>query len=157
MFQLTINEKGGPSRQESFDKTEITIGRVQGNDVILPKGNISKRHSRIVLKDGKFIIVDLKSTNGTYVNGKKITAPQVIKATDKIYIGDYTLQLANGAAAGSAAEARAPSERAKTGQRDEIDLFGGDAAAEEAAPPAASAKGGSPGLIDDNFDQEFDV
>ena len=44
--------------------------------MILPKGNISKRHSRIVLKDGKFIIVDLKSTNGTYVNGKKITAPR---------------------------------------------------------------------------------
>lgn len=155
MFQLTINEKGGQATSQSFDKNEITIGRVQGNDVVLPKGNISKRHSRIVLKDGKFIIVDLKSTNGTYVNGKKITAPQVIKATDKIYIGDYTLQLANGAA--SAAEARAPSERAKTGQRDEIDLFGGDAAAEEVAPPATSAKGGSPGLIDDNFDQEFDV
>src|SRR5688572_31711457 len=120
MFQLTINEKGGPSRQESFEKTEITIGRVQGNDVILPKGNISKRHSRIVLKDGKFIIVDLKSTNGTYVNGKKITAPQVIKATDKIYIGDYTLQLANGAAAGaSPSESREASPRAKTGQRDE--------------------------------------
>jgi pilus assembly protein CpaF len=52
MFQISINEKGGPSRQESFDKGEITIGRVQGNDVILPKGNISKRHSRIVVKDG---------------------------------------------------------------------------------------------------------
>src|SRR4029079_14735999 len=112
MFQLTINEKGGQSTAQSFDKNEITIGRVAGNDVVLPKGNISKRHSRIVLKDGKFIIVDLKSTNGTYVNGKNITAPQVIKSTDKIYIGDYTLQLANGAAGGAPPETREQSARA---------------------------------------------
>ena len=50
---------------------------------------MSKRHARIVLKDGKFIIVDLKSTNGTYVNGRKITSPLVVKDSDKIYIGDF--------------------------------------------------------------------
>src|ERR1041384_3436184 len=74
MFTVIITEKGGDQRRQDFDKAEVTIGRVQGNDIILPKGNVSKRHSRIVFKDGKFIIVDLKSTNGTYVNGRKITA-----------------------------------------------------------------------------------
>jgi pilus assembly protein CpaF len=155
MFQLTINEKGGQATAQSFDKNEITIGRVQGNDVVLPKGNISKRHSRIVLKDGKFIIVDLKSTNGTYVNGKKITAPQVIKATDKIYIGDYTLQLTNGGA-GAAADAKELPKAPSKSARDEVDLFGGDAAAEEPSD-GGGQKSPSPGLIDDNFDQEFDV
>src|SRR5688572_24051572 len=157
MFQLTINEKGGPSRQESFEKTEITIGRVQGNDVILPKGNISKRHSRIVLKDGKFIIVDLKSTNGTYVNGKKITAPQVIKSTDKIYIGDFTIQLTPMNGAASQAEPREASARPQRQQKEEqeIDLFGGDAPLDLDDAPRASGAGASPGLIDDNFDQEF--
>jgi pilus assembly protein CpaF len=91
MFSITVTEKGGEQRRLDFDKPEITIGRVQGNDVILPKGNVSKRHARIVLKDGKFIIVDLKSTNGTYVNGRKITSPLVVKETDKIYIGDFIL------------------------------------------------------------------
>src|SRR5690606_33760519 len=76
---------------EYFEKAEVTIGRIQGNDVVLAKGNVSKHHSRIVLKDGKFIIVDLKSTNGTYVNGRKISAPQVLKPEDKVYIGDYIL------------------------------------------------------------------
>src|SRR5882762_334367 len=89
VFTIIISEKGGEQRRVDFDKPEITIGRVQGNDVILPKGNVSKRHSRIVLKDGKYIIVDLKSTNGTYVNGRKITSPLVLKDTDKIYIGDF--------------------------------------------------------------------
>src|SRR5918999_6020545 len=89
MFTIIIQEKGGEQRRMVFDKPEVTIGRVQGNDIVLPKGNVSKRHARIVLKDGKFIIVDLKSTNGTYVNGRKITSPLVVKDSDKIYIGDF--------------------------------------------------------------------
>ncbi len=92
-YTIMITEKGGKPRSEQFEQNELTIGRVQGNDIVLPKGNISKRHSRIVLRDGKFIIVDLKSTNGTFVNGKRISSPQVLKDSDKIYIGDFTLQL----------------------------------------------------------------
>jgi pilus assembly protein CpaF len=100
MFAIVVNEKGGEQKRLEFDKPEVTIGRVQGNDIILPKGNVSKRHSRIVLKDGKFIIVDLKSTNGTYVNGRKITSPLVVKGSDKIYIGDFILSIEEMQAAG---------------------------------------------------------
>src|SRR4029079_15693515 len=89
MFTIHIQEKGGEQRRMVFNKPEVTIGRVQGNDIVLPKGNVSKHHARIVLKDGKFIIVDLKSTNGTYLNGRKITSPLVVKDSDKIYIGDF--------------------------------------------------------------------
>jgi pilus assembly protein CpaF len=101
MFAIVVNEKGGEQKRLEFDKPEVTIGRVQGNDIILPKGNVSKRHSRIVLKDGKFIIVDLKSTNGTYVNGRKITSPLVVKGSDKIYIGDFILSIEELAGAGA--------------------------------------------------------
>src|SRR5688500_5470268 len=107
MFAIIITEKGGEQRRMVFDKPEVTIGRVQGNDIVLPKGNVSKRHARIVLKDGKFIIVDLKSTNGTYVNGRKITSPLVIKETDKIYIGDFILSVDEGT---SVEGGRAPSD-----------------------------------------------
>jgi pilus assembly protein CpaF len=96
MFSILISEKGGETKRLEFDRPEITIGRVAGNDIVLPKGNVSKRHSRIVFKDGKFIIVDLKSTNGTYVNGRKITAPLVIKGADKIYIGDFIMNIEEG-------------------------------------------------------------
>ena len=111
MFAITISEKGGETKRLDFDKPEITIGRVQGNDIILPKGNVSKRHSRIVLKDGKFIIVDLKSTNGTYVNGRKITSPIVIKGTDKVYIGDFVLTVEDGAAGADAGGSGARRDR----------------------------------------------
>src|ERR1700743_3054590 len=102
MFTILIQEKGGEQRRMVFNKSEVTIGRVQGNDIVLPKGNVSKRHARIVLKDGKFIIVDLKSTNGTYVNGRKITSPLVVKGSDKIYIGDFILSIEELAAAAGA-------------------------------------------------------
>jgi pilus assembly protein CpaF len=115
MFTIHIQEKGGEQRRMVFNKPEVTIGRVQGNDIVLPKGNVSKRHARIVLKDGKFIIVDLKSTNGTYVNGRKITSPLVVKDSDKIYIGDFIVGVDEAAAAeaDSASEpSTAPPERA---------------------------------------------
>jgi len=117
MFTILIQEKGGEQRRMVFNKPEVTIGRVQGNDIVLPKGNVSKRHARIVLKDGKFIIVDLKSTNGTYVNGRKITSPLVVKDSDKIYIGDFIVgvdEAASGDSDGASSEVSTtpPGERA---------------------------------------------
>lgn len=108
MFTIIIQEKGGEQRRVVFNKPEVTIGRVQGNDIVLPKGNVSKRHARIVLKDGKFIIVDLKSTNGTYVNGRKITSPLVVKDSDKIYIGDFIVGVDEAGAGESEAPMEAP-------------------------------------------------
>src|SRR4051794_10750320 len=93
MFFITLAEKGGDARDLLFEKEEVTIGRLAGNDIVLNKGNVSKYHSKIVLKDGKYIVVDLKSTNGTFVNGKKIGAPLVVRPTDKIYDGNYIINV----------------------------------------------------------------
>ena len=93
MFLITLAEKGGDTQELTFEKPEVTIGRLGGNDLVLAKGNVSKHHSKIVLKDGKYIVVDLRSTNGTFVNGKKIAGPLVVRPTDKIYIGDYIINV----------------------------------------------------------------
>src|SRR5678809_1351713 len=93
MFSVIISEKGGAERRESFDKSEINVGRVQGNDLMLPKGNVSKHHARLLYRDGRFIVTDLKSTNGTYVNGRKIAQATIVREGDKIYIGDFVLRI----------------------------------------------------------------
>ena len=108
MFTVVVQEKGGKTQRLQFNKNEITVGRVQGNDIVLPKGNVSKRHAKIVYKENKFIVVDLKSTNGTYVNGHKIASPQVIKGSDKVFIGDFVIEIESGADAGAGAPAPAP-------------------------------------------------
>jgi pilus assembly protein CpaF len=96
MFTIIISEKGGAERREGFDRNEINVGRVQGNDLMLPKGNVSKHHARLLYRDGRFIVTDLKSTNGTYVNGRKISQATIVREGDKIYIGDFVLRLETG-------------------------------------------------------------
>ena len=92
MIKLTLTEKGGEPKVLTFDKDEITIGRVSGNDIVLAKGNISKRHTRLTRRgENGMEIADLKSTNGTYVNGRKIAGPTVVAATDRIYVGDFLI------------------------------------------------------------------
>src|SRR5438309_1904825 len=93
MFAIVISEKGGAERREVFDKHEINVGRVQGNDLMLPKGNVSKRHARLLFRDGRVIVTDLKSTNGTYVNGRKIAQATIVREGDKIYVGDFVLRV----------------------------------------------------------------
>jgi pilus assembly protein CpaF len=105
MFSVIISEKGGAERREAFDRTEINVGRVQGNELMLPKGNVSKRHARLLYRDGRFIVTDLKSTNGTYVNGRKIAQATIVREGDKIYIGDFVLRIESAASAGGPAAA----------------------------------------------------
>jgi len=93
MVKVKISEKGGQQSNYDFDKPEVTIGRMKGNDIVLPKENVSKKHARIYGRNGTLMIDDLDSTNGTYVNGRKVTSEHEITENDKIYIGDFILQV----------------------------------------------------------------
>lgn len=92
-FTLLISEKGGGERRQSYQASEITLGRVQGNDLVLPKGNVSKRHARILFREGRFIVTDLNSTNGTYVNRRRIAQATIIREDDRIYVGDFVIRV----------------------------------------------------------------
>ncbi len=96
MFRLKITGQGSEKIQE-FNKQTIFIGRSQDNDLILPVPSVSKRHARLLIKDGRYVIMDLGSTNGTFVNGKQINGPVVVKPNDIINIGEYELTLLSGA------------------------------------------------------------
>jgi hypothetical protein len=72
---------------------EVSVGRVQGNAVVLPSGEISKRQCRIVFKDGQAIVVDTGSACGTYVDGRKIRGPTVLRDGSVIYAGDWQLRV----------------------------------------------------------------
>ena len=94
LFAVVVSSPSGSEQQRFvFDKPEITIGRVPGNDVVLPHGSVSRRHARIVIKEEKFILVDLRSTNGTFVNGRRITSPLVITEHDHLSIGDLRISV----------------------------------------------------------------
>lgn len=130
MFAVVISEKGGAERREAFERLEISVGRVQGNDLMLPKGNVSKRHARLLYRDGRFIVTDLNSTNGTYVNRRRISQATIVREGDRIYIGDFVLRI----------EASEPAETGdnKAGSGSQRIIRPGDAQPEplgEACPP----------------------
>jgi len=96
MLILTLAEKGGESKDLTFDKTEIRVGRVRDNDIVLPKGNVSKHHCRLLLQNGQLTVEDLGSTNGTYVNGRKIAEATSISTSDKVFVGDFAIRVTGG-------------------------------------------------------------
>ena len=93
MVNLSLTEKGGSTNELSFDKDEVTVGRVRGNDIVLPKGNVSKHHCHLIIQGDEVVVEDLHSTNGTYVNGRKIAEPTPVSTTDKIFVGDFIIRL----------------------------------------------------------------
>ncbi len=99
MYAVVVTDEGGVQRRLDFSKPELTVGRVQGNDIVLAKRNVSKQHARLTLEAERAIVTDLNSTNGTWVNGRRISSPYPIKLGDKIYIADFiiTLEPANDA------------------------------------------------------------
>ena len=69
------------------------IGRDAGNDIPLPDEAASARHATLALEDGEWWIEDLGSTNGTLVNGTRITRRERLRAGDEIAIGRVALRL----------------------------------------------------------------
>ena len=92
MLTFQISEKGGKQTQHDFDQTRISIGRMKKNEIVLPRGNVSKKHAALYYQNSNLLIEDLDSTNGTYVNGRKVEGKQDITRDDKIYIGDFILK-----------------------------------------------------------------
>ncbi|APB34788.1 ABC transporter ATP-binding protein [Gloeomargarita lithophora Alchichica-D10] len=71
----------------------LTIGRDPQNELVIDHPTVSRCHSRVERKDGSFVITDLGSTNGTFVNGKQIAAPFILRTGDTIRIGSHLLVL----------------------------------------------------------------
>jgi hypothetical protein len=93
-LEVTDKKSAGAVQEVKIDG-EVTIGRVATNQICVPRGNVSKRHARLLAKDGVVVLVDLKSTNGTYVNGKRINGPTVLTPDDVVTLGDIQMRLVN--------------------------------------------------------------
>ncbi len=110
MFTLIIRERSGDERREFFDEQEILVGRVPGNDLVLRAGNVSRQHSRFAYKDARLIVSDLGSANGTYVNGRRIRQPTILRDGDEVWIGDFYLRVEMSSPASSQAAPPPPTQ-----------------------------------------------
>ncbi len=73
---------------------EMTVGRAGGCAIFLPADTfVSQLHARLFRRDGDIFVEDLGSTNGTFLNGKKVSAPVSVRKGDRIQFGRTTLEV----------------------------------------------------------------
>jgi Tol biopolymer transport system component len=69
----------------------ITIGRTSDNDIVLDDNMVSRHHARLDLQADTYVLTDLGSANGTWVNGRRISAPVSLQANDSIRFGKVSV------------------------------------------------------------------
>ena len=84
--RLFVSEKGNNSVYE-MTKPSITIGRKSDNDLVLTNAAVSRNHAQIVFNGVEFVLEDLHSTNGLFVNGQIVKGMHTLKNQDMINIG----------------------------------------------------------------------
>ena len=96
---LVIHEGAGAGSEHPVDG-ELILGREQASaDLVIPDPGVSRRHARILPQNGTVIVEDLGSSNGTYVNGERISGPVELGAGDEVQLGDTILGIEGGTAA----------------------------------------------------------
>jgi hypothetical protein len=90
-IELIVRQGPWPGQRFSLTQPAVIIGREAGNDVVVNHPEISRRHASLTWDGRQFIIQDLGSANGTFVNGVRLTAPQVLQPGDVIGLGSTVL------------------------------------------------------------------
>jgi pSer/pThr/pTyr-binding forkhead associated (FHA) protein len=93
--QLEISHPPDRAGQRFQLGSELTVGRAPGCGVSLPEDTyVSSVHARVFRRDGELFVEDLGSTNGTFLNDRKVSAPVPLRNGDRLTIGRTTMVLA---------------------------------------------------------------
>ena len=87
-YQLTMRSGPNPGTVYALDGDQISIGRDSSNEIPVNDAEVSRRHSRLTFQGGKYVLEDMGSTNGTFVNGQRLTGPRVLKSDEVVSLGE---------------------------------------------------------------------
>ncbi len=90
---LVVTEGGLSGVSIDLTDQQITLGRANDATLVLNDDYASSRHARIFPQDGQWIVEDLGSTNGTYLDRQKVTRPTPVPVGVPIRIGKTVLEL----------------------------------------------------------------
>jgi pSer/pThr/pTyr-binding forkhead associated (FHA) protein len=100
MARLALLSEGFTGRTYELKTDKTTIGRVADNTFEIPEQSVSSHHCEIHLRGGEVHILDLDSSNGTFINGEKIS-DSVLKPGQILRLGTIEMRLEAGATAPS--------------------------------------------------------
>ena len=92
-MQLAIVEPAEQKGRRYDLADELTVGRAAGCQVTIDDTYASQLHARVFARDGQLFVEDLGSTNGTYLNRKKVQGPQVMRRGDRLQVGNTVMEL----------------------------------------------------------------
>jgi predicted component of type VI protein secretion system len=87
-YRLTVRQGPMPGKVFDLAKDVMTIGRDVNNDLVINDSEVSRNHSRLTSQSGGYLIEDLASTNGTFVNGQRLIGPKLLNSSDVVGLGE---------------------------------------------------------------------
>jgi len=92
MAKLVILSEGMTGRSHELKVDKTTIGRVEDNTFPIPEPSVSSHHCEVLLSGNEVVVRDLNSTNGSFINGEKITE-KVLKPGQTLRLGQIEMRL----------------------------------------------------------------
>ncbi len=86
--QLVMRKGPNPGKIYELVQDEITIGRDVANRVVVNDPEVSRKHARLTAQGGGYVIEDLGSTNGTFLDGQRLMGPHMLRAGETIMLGE---------------------------------------------------------------------
>ncbi len=91
MPEIAIQTAGGTRERYPLAKPQVSIGRSRESDIFLPDQWLSRHHAMIEQREDGFWVADLRSKNGTLLNGEPVSDPRRLRPGDVITLGEHTL------------------------------------------------------------------
>jgi hypothetical protein len=91
LIRLVIRQGPGAGQATEVQQPVLTIGRSKDNDLQVDDPQISRHHARLLQQGMVYVLEDLGSTNGTFVNNQRLSAPATIQPGDMIRLGNNVL------------------------------------------------------------------
>jgi pSer/pThr/pTyr-binding forkhead associated (FHA) protein len=86
--QLVMRTGPNPGKTFTLNKPEMYIGRDISNDIVINDAEVSRKHVRFIAQGDQYVIEDLGSTNGTFINGQRIAGPHALSSGESIQMGE---------------------------------------------------------------------
>jgi hypothetical protein len=87
-YQLVMRTGPTTGKTYTLEEREINVGRDPSNDIVINDAEVSRKHARLLSQEGSYVLEDLGSTNGTYINGQRVMGSYQLRHGDLVLLGE---------------------------------------------------------------------